>query len=80
MQALNRTDREAGNQNAKFHHLTRIQLDIEASLIGKFLSFLRRCDNKKNQRWPTAAIFFDRLDFGFILARLDIEGNILTNI
>ena len=59
------TNREAGNRNAKFHHLTRIQLDTEASLLGKFHSFLRRCDNKKNQRWPTAAMFFDRLDFGF---------------
>ena len=56
------TDREAGNRNAKFHHLTRIQLDIEASLIGKFHSFLR---NKKKQIWPTAAMIFDRLDFGF---------------
>ena len=55
----------SGNRNAKFHHLTRIQLGIEASLIGKFHSFLRRCDNKKNQGWPTAAMFFDRLDFGF---------------
>ena len=59
------TNREAGNRTAKFHHMTRIQLDIEASLIGKFHSILRRCDNQKNQRWPTAAMFFDRLDFGF---------------
>ena len=62
------------NREPKFqiHPLTRIQLDTEASLIGKFHSFLRRCNDKKkkkkkkkNQRWPMAAMFFDRSDFGF---------------
>ena len=27
--------------------------------------FLRRCDSKKNQRWPTAVMFFDGSDFLF---------------
>ena len=58
---------------------------IEASLIGKFhlnpsSRFLRRSDNKKNQNWPTAAMFFDKSDFVFVLAQLDIKGNILTKI
>ena len=48
----------------QIHHLTRIQLDTEASLTGKFHSLLRRCDNKKNQRWLTAAMFFDKSDSG----------------
>ena len=40
--------------------------------------FLRTCDNKKNQRWPTAAMFVDGLEFFLVLAKLDTEGNILT--
>ena len=51
------------------------QLDIESPQ-----QFLRRCDNKKNQRWPTAVMFFDRSDVYLVLAQLDIEGNILTKI
>ena len=40
--------------------------------------YQRRCDNKKNQRWPTAAMFVDGPEFFLVLAQLDIEGNILT--
>ena len=40
--------------------------------------FLRRCDNKKNQRWPTVAMFVDGPEFFLVLAQLGTEGNILT--
>ena len=37
-----------------------------------------RADNKRNQRWPTAAMFVDGPEFVLVLAQLDTEGNILT--
>ena len=37
--------------------------------------FLRRCDNKINQSWPTAAMFVDGPEFFLVLAQLDTEGN-----
>ena len=35
-------------------------------------------DNKKNQRWPTAATFVDGPELFLVLAQLDTEGNILS--
>ena len=37
---------------------------------------MSRCDNKKNQRWSTAAMFVDGPEFFLVLAQIGTKGKI----
>ena len=83
------TKSELGAKNFKFvdrpeFGLVFAQLDVEASLIGKFhlnspiVSDEMRQEEKS--KMADGGHVFRQIDFALVLVQLDIEGNILTKI
>ena len=62
----------------------RVLHKCDEFITNECLSYVHIClfwggaITKKLQRWPTAAMFVDRMDFFSVLAQLIIDRNILT--